>query len=442
MKRLHPLIFCLCLLATPPLPAAPDARESVLAETLHPYTGPTTRGVDTTTLDAKVMCGYQGWFNAEGDGARRGWRHWTRRPGPLADGNAKFDLWPDVSDLAPSERFPTAFALPSGQPAEVFSSFNRDTVLRHFRWMRDYGIDGAFVQRFIVDVRDPAGLRHANTVLDHCRAGANQFGRAYAVMYDLSGLGADSINSVIEDWRALRSRMHVTDDPAYLHHHGKPLLAVWGVGFHDHRQYTLADCRLLVEFLKTDRDAGGCAVMLGVPTYWRDLKNDTLPDPALHDLLALADVISPWTVGRYRDPAADIAYADKVMKPDLAWCRDRRLDYLPVVFPGFSWHNMFNKSPSDQIPRARGQFLWSQFCNSKRAGASMIYAAMFDEVDEGTAIFKCTNDVPTGDSSRFLTYEGLPSDHYLWLTGQGARLLRNELPITQKPPPRIPDRPR
>jgi hypothetical protein len=36
---------------------------------------------------------------------------------------------------------------------------------------------------------------------------------------------------------------------------------------------------------------------------------------------------------------------------------------------------------------------------------------MFDKVDEGTAIYKCTNDPPLGES-KFVTYEGLPSDHY------------------------------
>jgi hypothetical protein len=34
-----------------------------------------------------------------------------------------------------------------------------------------------------------------------------------------------------------------------------------------------------------------------------------------------------------------------------------------------------------------------------RAGAEMIYVAMFDEIDEGTAIFKCAKEVPTGKST-------------------------------------------
>jgi hypothetical protein len=59
----------------------------------------------------------------------------------------------------------------------------------------------------------------------------------------------------------------------------------------------------------------------------------------------------------------------------------------------------------------------------------------FDEMDEGTAIFKCTNSPPVG-ASRFLTYENLPSYHYLWLTGQGGRLLRGEIEPTEQPPER------
>jgi hypothetical protein len=422
------LIFAFTALVAAAAP--PSSREAVLNETLQPYDGPGERGVDTSTLTGKVMCGYQGWFNCEGDGADRGWVHWTKKRGPLAPGNAKFDLWPDVSELAADERFATDFHHADGRVAEVFSSFKKATVLRHFAWMRDYGIDGAFVQRFAGGLRDARVLRHNNVVLAHTREGANRAGRAYAVMYDLSGLGAGRISEVIDDWRALRERMHLTDDPAYLRHRGKPVVAVWGVGFSDGRAYTFAECRQLIEFLKKD----GCTVMLGVPTHWRELKADAAPDPALLEVLRLADIVSPWTVGRFRDLPGVQRHAEKLLAPDLAWCRDQALDYLPVVFPGFSWHNM-NGAPLDQIPRQQGRFLWAQIAAAKRAGAEMIYVAMFDEVDEATAIFKCTSDVPPPGESAFVSYDNLPSDHYLRLTGDGARMLRGEIPLTDSPPP-------
>ena len=134
-------------------------------------------------------------------------------------------------------------------------------------------------------------------------------------------------------------------------------------------------------------------------------------------------------------PADASAHADKYYTADIKWCSDRAIDFLPVVFPGFSWHNKKPQDAFDWTPRLKGQFLWSQFAGAKKAGVSMIYVAMFDEVDEGTAIFKCTNAPPVGPNP-FVTYEGLPSDHYLWLTGEGGRLLRGERG-TQKS---IPDR--
>lgn len=391
---------------------------------LGPYTGPVVKGVDTSTLTGKVMCGYQGWFGAPGDGSPvAGWRHWATRQGPFADGNAKVDLWPDVSELTPAELFATGFKLSNGCPAEVFSSYKKQTVLRHFQWMREYGIDGVFVQRFATQLSDQPRLEFCNTVLANCRDGANRCGRTYAVMYDLSGLPKGHIDDVINDWRKLRTA--ITGDPAYLRHHGKPVVAVWGIGFNDGREYTLDECRKLIDFLKNDPAAGGCTVVVGVPTYWRELGYDAVSDPELLDVLKLADVISPWTVGRYTTPAEADKYAKNILIPDLKWCRGQSADFMPVVFPGFSWHNL-KGGKLDQIPRMHGQFLWSQFLNVKKAGVSMVYVAMFDEVDEGTAIFKCANDVPPAGMSQFVTFDGLPSDFYLKVVGQGSKLIRGE----------------
>jgi len=104
-----------------------------------------------------------------------------------------------------------------------------------------------------------------------------------------------------------------------------------------------------------------------------------------------------------------------------------------VVLPGFSWFHQ-NRGELGAIGRLKGQFFWSQITAAKRAGCEMIYVAMFDEVDEGTAIFKCTTQPPTGDGVPFLTYEGLPSDYYLRLAGLGGKLLRGEIQPTDRIP--------
>jgi hypothetical protein len=383
--------------------------------------------VDTSTLRGKVMVGYQGWFNCEGDGADLGWMHWAKhRQNAPAPGNVTVDLWPDVSELDDSERFATDFRHADGSVAELFSSHNRKTVLRHFQWMQAYGIDGAFVQRFASGLKRDDIARHKNDVLRYSQEGATEYGRAFAVMYDLSGVRAGQVHRVRDDWLALRSEfLQIDENAAYLMHEGKPLVAIWGVGFKDRHEpgrYTLVECRELIVELKE----AGCSIMLGVPTGWQRQDRDAVEDPQLHDILKLADVLSPWTPGRYRNPKEVDRHAARCWAPDNQWCEKEEIAYMPVVFPGFSWHNLKGESLG-AIPRLKGEFLWSQMIAAKQSGCEMLYVAMFDEVDEGTAIFKCTNDVPVGDGVRFLTYEGLSSDFYLKLVGYAGKLLRGEV---------------
>jgi hypothetical protein len=114
--------------------------------------------------------------------------------------------------------------------------------------------------------------------------------------------------------------MKIGKDAAHLRHGGKPVVAVWGVGFGDDRKYTLAECERLVDFLKNDKEYGGFTVLLGVPTGWRTLDADSVKDEALHRIIGKADIVSPWTVGRYRtlDGVADLAR--KRWKEDIQWC--------------------------------------------------------------------------------------------------------------------------
>lgn len=76
------------------------------------------------------------------------------------------------------------------------------------------------------------------------------------------------------------------------------------------------------------------------------------------------------------------------------------------------------------IPRLGGDFYWRQFTEAAELGVEMAYVAMFDEVNEATAIFKVTNHPPS--QARFETFEGRPSDWYLRLTGEGSKVIRRE----------------
>ena len=46
--------------------------------------------------------------------------------------------------------------------------------------------------------------------------------------------------------------------------------------------------------------------------------------------------------------------------PDLAEAERAGADYLPVVWPGFSWANLMAGSALNQIPRRGGRFWWTQ----------------------------------------------------------------------------------
>lgn len=88
-----------------------------------------------------IMAGYQGWFNAPDDGAGRSWNHYVAR-GEFGPGNTKVDLWLEVSECKKVYKSPFVHA--DGSPAFPFSSYDASTVDLHFKWMKEYGVDGVF----------------------------------------------------------------------------------------------------------------------------------------------------------------------------------------------------------------------------------------------------------------------------------------------------------
>jgi hypothetical protein len=382
------------------------------------------------------MAGYQGWFKLPKDSIMYPDEKQTR-----------IDMWPDVSEY--QKTYPTGLKLADGSVARFFNSSDASTIDLHFKWMKEYGLDGVFMQRFF-HMTKPKGPRSSTTaVLKPAFAAASKYERAIAVMYDLSGLKGtgEDCSSIIEDWKYLVDSLKVTNQQGaktYLHHNGKPLVTIWGVGFPD-RSYNIRNIGLqrLIDFLKNDPVYGGCAVMLGVPTFWRDLNADCNPDPYLHELIKQVDIVLPWMVQRFSPLLHNDMdrYRDVVLE-DIKWCKENKIDYAPCVSPGFSWHNLSRYEfpddikPVGSIPRQGGKFYWQQISTAINAGASMLYIAMFDEVNEATAIFKCSDNPPISDVAKFINMDGKPSDTYLWLTGEAAKMLRKEIPLSLKMPVR------
>jgi len=169
------------------------------------------------------MAGYQGWFRTPADGTKRGWIHWSTQTTQITPETISFDMWPDTSEYGKDELVPAAgFRFANGSQAFLYSAANPKTVLRHFRWMRDYDIDGAWLQRFVVDLDgEPHPDPSLDTVMKNVIKAAGQTGRVWAIAYDIAATpNADIYLTITRDWQRLVDT-GVTSSPRYLHHHGR-----------------------------------------------------------------------------------------------------------------------------------------------------------------------------------------------------------------------------
>lgn len=421
------------------VPAAPPASPAPLTptSTLPPSPAPHT-SVNASTLTHKLMMGYQGWFTCANDGAGLGYLHWFHDGIPDA-AHLRVDMWPDTSELSPEELCPTSLKYPNGQPAYLYSAINPATVLRHFQWMSQYGVDGVFVQRFGAELVHPTHFKARNIVNQNAQAGAEAYGRVYAIMYDTSGMESSTFVEILEnDWKYMVDVLKVTESPSYLHHNGKPVLAIWGLGFTQHPGSPQQAQELIQFFEHNPEEKYRVTLLGGVPTWWRILQNDALPDPAWADYYCSLDIISPWTVGRYRTDL-EVDLYQLTMQQDMARAAECGAEYMPVIFPGTAFHNDNKTNRFNDTPRRGGNFYWRQVYDALSIGAPMLYNAMFDEVDEDTAMYKIAataNDQPLDVDLVSMDTDGyqLPNDWYLRLAGAASQMLRGEIALTAEIP--------
>ncbi|KAJ7744148.1 hypothetical protein B0H16DRAFT_1463368 [Mycena metata] len=407
----------------------------------------------------KFLVGYQGWFTCTNDGppigeGHHGWLHWLNQP-LAANGRPNTDLWPDTSAYDPSELYSIeGLTHHDGAPAKVFSSRDPRTVRRHFHWMAEHGVDGAFLQRFVGQVdpeeagnRDPrfGGTRRLrDEVGRRVREAAEAEGRVWAVMYDVSGVpAADIVRIMTQDFAHLVHEEGIFDSSAYLHERSRPVVAVWGFGLSDSPVSPHA-ARVIFNALRAI--APDLYIFAGVPSHWRSPgQGDAHGDPAWSALWlgadGVVDALSPWSVGRYSTSAEVENWAAERWEGDaeliakhneeidLTRRAGRRVDYVPVVLPGGSGFNLSEgKWAFNGIKRNGGKFLWSQIFHAKR-----LKGIFYSRYDEGTAFLPVVEKkrlLPQSETWPFLALDedgyDLPSDWYMRVAGFAAEGLRSE----------------
>jgi hypothetical protein len=375
--------------------------------------------VDNSSLDGKVMFGYQGWFNHPDDGAGLGWIHWGNFYEPI---RSTVDMYPDMREYGSDEKYNAHLTFPDGSMAPVFSSNNRNTVVRHMKWVRDYNLDGVFLQRFISNYDNKTGMRHKDTVAAHIMEGCEKYGRVFAIMYD--GV-ANRVEDMKNDWMHLVDDIGVTNSDRYLHHRGMPLVSLWGYSVRE--EATPDQLAEMIDFFKNNPEPKyRASVKLGV--FWNFYDR-----PEFQESFKEADVISPWFSG-----STDYNRGQE-------WGDQNNVDYIPVVHPGFSWHNLKYPEPSsikNKDPREGGQFIWDEVNDVIPVNAKSVYIAMYDEIDEGTAMFKLAeNDdmIPREGYWLPLDEDGydLPSDWYLRTASLATQVVKGyeDLEATLGTPP-------
>lgn len=407
---------------------------------------PTVSASSYSEFIGKTVAGYQAWFTA--GTPTSGWVHWNYKtsgaPGP---GTMSFEVCPDISEYPTELLKPTNFALMgNGTPLKLFTSTDQPIIDVHFRWMREYGIDGAAVQRFIGNIGGSI-LKSPSAPIMKIKQAAEANERIFYICYDTSSSGMDATwaETIKMDWVFNVEQNDLTKSPAYAKVGNKPVVQIWGLGFKGGKNPgTAAETIALINFFK----ARGCYVIGGVPRGWRtgtaDSKGLTQPATVPGDnenflpVYESLNMISPWMPGRIRDNAsADNLFAS-TMSPDKTYCDARNIQYMPVNFPGFAW-SQWKDGDVNWAPRNAGEFMWRQATNIKKLGVQNMYFAMFDEYDEGTAIMKNATDwstIPTNQYFLTASADGLwlSSDFQLRVAGAAVQILKGQRPVTTNVP--------
>ncbi|MBE0675237.1 MAG: T9SS type A sorting domain-containing protein [Bacteroidales bacterium] len=377
-------------------------------------------------LDYGAYYGYQAWHRGPEDA----WSHWFDGGIPDAE-HMSGDNWPDFSEYP--LLYPTQLLYPDGSVVSVYSCNDYETIDVHIRWMKEYGLKGCFLQRQQLNIHNSITLEQMDRKAIHVRRACEKYGIKFCMMpcnndKSVTGLGQEYIDNIIADWKHCVDDLKITESPMYMHQDGKPVIGFWGLGFANRQMTPEQANQILDSFQNPSESKYRVYVMGGVPNDWR-----TKTKVGFMPVYERLDMISPWRPIFY-DPYNQ-AWIDR-MAGDKAFCDTRGIDYNPTVSPGASVaYQNFDPDLRNKNPRDGGYYLWKQVYEVCKLKNKFMYVAMFDEIDEGTAMYKMAetqDDCPVVDPLLVpLNEDGydLPSDWYLRLGTELQKMLEGSIPL-------------
>lgn len=389
-------------------------------------------------LEYGAFYGYQGWHFAPGDGRieSNDWVHWFNNNTPDED-NIHGDMWPDLTEYDPHNLYETDLKYPNGETAKVYSCFDYSTIDLHVKWMRDYGIKGCVVQRFTNSIDKSYKLEQGDKKIRDIMTACEKYGVKFWIMHDAGSGDAEEYERLTNDWKHLVDDLDILQSPAYTFQDGKPVYAMWGMQVSS-RNWTAEQVSNLLDFYK-DKDSPYLAYVVGgVTPNWFTNENT-----AWRTVFERLDMLSPWRT-IFNNNAAYTESEIERMYNEKAWCDERGIDYNPVISAGASAGNIgiSENNPNKKtngFPRNGGKVLWKQAYEVCKMSTKFMYIAMFDEVDEGTAMYKqvpYTSGLPVNCRQIALSIDGydLPSDWYLQLGNEIQKMMDGRAPVVEEMP--------
>jgi len=401
--------------------------------------------VDITSLKGLWLTGYQAWARTPNDGTNSKWQHYfvTYHTGErvwVVDG------LPDTSEFKDEDKELVDDVFDGdGNPVYLVSAINPNVIDTHFKWMRDYDIDGVWLQRFLMSSLGQEGEKtfsERNKIMDEVVKASKKYGRGWAINFDLVDIPAEKlVDEIKKEWIRMVDLGYTTLENRYIHHNGLPVVHLWNVTYPDDVELrSKSNPQIAEELLEFFNTKGKYQAFFVAGTNWTWTREVNI-EKWEYFYEEIKCVVS-WNVGNAlpdkNDPNKFVAYTG-IWKDAERISKQKDILWIPTIYPSFSWQNM-NVNRTEAWAKARkgrrqGEFLWEQLYALNEVNADSVFLAMWDELDEWTAFFKVLPNPP--EEGNFLGTEGMPSDWSLQLVREARRIMRSNEPFPKTIPSKL-----